>query len=170
MVKDENRYLGEWIQFHLLVGATKIVIYDDNSTVSPAVAAKGFAENVIVHKVQDLPGLPANLLGPGKHNYIQRQYWSFNHCGSSYGHGKGWLAVIDVDEYIFPCRRRHNSSSLWDAVNERLPNSSIPALKVECLKFGFNDVARPLHEHELQIEHHTQRYVRLIGLSITSGC
>ncbi len=32
IVKNEGRYLREWIEFHRLVGCTKFYIYDNNST------------------------------------------------------------------------------------------------------------------------------------------
>ena len=31
-VRNEAPYIQEWLEFHLLVGATKFVIYDDKST------------------------------------------------------------------------------------------------------------------------------------------
>jgi hypothetical protein len=31
VLRNEARYVPEWVAFHLLMGATTIVIYDDNS-------------------------------------------------------------------------------------------------------------------------------------------
>jgi hypothetical protein len=162
MVKDENRHLAEWVQFHLLLGATKVVIYDDNSTVSPAAALQNFGDSIVIHNIQSIGDPPAYLAATHDpiRPYLTRQKWAFNHCAAKYGGGEGWLAVIDTDEYIFPCRR-HVSSTLWEAFRERLSHSDAQpgavAAQVECMKFGFNDVNRTLVRGELQIESHTHR-------------
>lgn len=163
MVKDENRHLTEWVQFHLVLGATKVVLYDDNSVVSPAAALRSFGESVVIHRMRDIGDPPAYLAAhadPAR-PYLTRQQWAFNHCAANHGGGHGWLAVIDTDEYIFPCRG-DTGNSLWEAFSERVthpgarPNAT--AAKVECLKFGFNDFNRPLEPGKLQIESHTRRY------------
>lgn len=158
MVKDENKHLAEWVQFHLLVGATKIVIYDDNSTVSPREVLHSFGANVIVHDVSAIGEVPAHLLPYADRSrpYILRQIWSHIHCAKTYGGGKGWLGVFDVDEYMFPCRR-DISSSLWDAFNKRLNGTQAHAARVECLKFGFADSNQPLGPGTVQLAAHSRR-------------
>jgi hypothetical protein len=144
------------------MGATKVVVYDDGSadSNSPAKLLQPFGSSVVVNKVQDLGPIPADFwpehaVAP----FIQRMFWAYNHCGATYGGGKGWMAIMDTDEYLFPCRR-DVSSNLQEAFAERLARSSLDALgvQVECLKFGFNDVNRSLTPGELQIEFHTHRW------------
>lgn len=156
MIKDETRYLAEWIQFHLLVGATKIVIYNDNSTVDISQMVQRFGDPVIVHEVQDLEALPKELLAPGLVHHGRQQWVMKHHCAPTYGgKGRGWLAVFDVDEFIFPCR--NTGADLYSAFQQRLKDNSTVAVRLECVKFGFNDLNRTLHEGELLTEWSTRR-------------
>jgi hypothetical protein len=60
VLRNEAKYIPEWVAFHLLMGATKMVIYDDKSTdgIREAVAPFGEAVQIVdLHKdVQGVPG------------------------------------------------------------------------------------------------------------------
>lgn len=157
MFRDENSWnLVEWIQFHLLVGATKIVLYDDNSTVSPRELVQQFGDSVVLHTVFAMDDIPRKLLQPGRQQYVKRKTWVLNHCGRTYGSQQdGWLAVVDVDEFLFPCDRAAQPT-LWDAFQQDV-TPALNGTRVECLKFGFNDLGRSLKPPELQLQYHTHR-------------
>jgi hypothetical protein len=76
VLRNEARYVPEWVAFHLLMGATKIVIYDDNSTDSLGKAVAAFGDSVvIVDLYQDVTGVPGD---GGVHRVHGRQgtyYW-----------------------------------------------------------------------------------------------
>lgn len=156
MIKDETKYLMEWVQFHLMLGATKIVVYDDNSTSDIANLLRPFGERVVVHRVADLAGLPQHLTAPGLVHHGRQEWCMKHHCAPNYGgNGSGWLAVFDVDEFIFPCR--NTGANLYDAFLQRIADNNTAAVRLECLKFGFNDLSRPLRAGELVTELSTAR-------------
>ena len=68
----------------------------------------------------------------------------------------GWLAVLDVDEFIFPCARESRDYTIWDAFSAALPPGG-NAISLKCLKFGFSDFDRPLARGQLIMEHNTHR-------------
>lgn len=61
VLKNEAAYVPEFVAFHLLMGATKIVLYDDNSTdrLKEAAAPAGDAVD-IVRMVQGVDGVPGD--------------------------------------------------------------------------------------------------------------
>lgn len=60
VLRNEANYLSEWVAFHLLMGATKIVIYDDNSTDALQAAIAPYADAVNIIRLQDVPGVPGD--------------------------------------------------------------------------------------------------------------
>jgi hypothetical protein len=61
VLRNEARYVPEWVAFHLLMGATKVVIYDDNSTDSLRDAAAAFGDSVVVvDMLKDVKGVPGD--------------------------------------------------------------------------------------------------------------
>jgi Tfp pilus assembly protein PilN len=61
VLRNEARYIPEWVAFHLIMGATKIVIYDDNSTDGIREVAAPFGDAVvIVDMKKDVTGVPGD--------------------------------------------------------------------------------------------------------------
>jgi hypothetical protein len=61
VLRNEARYVPEWVAFHLLMGATKIVIYDDNSTDSLGKAVAAFGDSVVIMDLyKDVTGVPGD--------------------------------------------------------------------------------------------------------------
>ena len=88
IVKDENAYLHEWLEYHKLAGVEKFFIYDNGSrvpiaeTLAPDVASG----RVIVHYF------------PGE----ARQTEAYMNCVLHCGRTSTWVAFIDVDEFLVP--------------------------------------------------------------------
>lgn len=61
VLKNEAKYVAEWIAFHLVVGATKFVIYDDNSTDNLLEVVKPFGDAVnVINMYKDVQGAPGD--------------------------------------------------------------------------------------------------------------
>jgi hypothetical protein len=96
LFRNGARYLAEWIEFHMLVGAERFFLYDNESEDDPLdVLAPYLEEGVAV--LHEWPGsatdsyFALNLL----------QVSAYEHCISTHGAEARWLAIIDTDEFLF---------------------------------------------------------------------
>lgn len=90
LIKDENRYLREWIDWHLNTGFDHIYIYDN-----------GVKEKVI-QILYELPGEIQNKITvidwSGHHTHIQQD--AYNHFLNTYKKEVRWGLFIDSDEFV----------------------------------------------------------------------
>ena len=87
IVRDETPFLREWVDFHLLAGIERFVLYDNGSREPVARTLAPYVE----------AGLVQVLDWPGPH----RQMEAYRHCLAEYGGGFRWLAFLDADEFLF---------------------------------------------------------------------
>ncbi len=85
-VKDEARFLPEWLAHHTTMGFEHVVIYDNNSTDDLAGAVAPFVERGLV-TVVPWPTVPAS---PGAHLDFLRRF----------GPTCDWTAFFDADEFL----------------------------------------------------------------------
>lgn len=85
-VKDEARFLPEWIAHHLNLGVEHVVVYDNNSSDDLASAVAPFVERGDV-TVVDWPTVPAS---PGANVDFLRRF----------GSSTEWAAFFDADEFL----------------------------------------------------------------------
>ena len=88
IIKNESRYLAEWIDYHLLAGIDHFYLYNNGSTDSTAEVLKPYIENGTVDLI-DFPGQVKQL--PAYHDALHRY---MNECK--------YMAFIDADEFIRP--------------------------------------------------------------------
>lgn len=88
IVKDENAYIIEWINYHRKIGVERFYIYDNDSSVPLESTLKEFIKEkiVVVHKITG--------------SAVQCD--AYNLCLKNYGKQSKWIAFIDVDEFIVP--------------------------------------------------------------------
>lgn len=86
IVKNENLYINEWINFHLNLGIDKIYIYDNNTDekVSDVVNNK----NVVI--IEDYRGI--------KRNFLQLKIYTDFY--NTHRNEFDWIFFIDIDEFI----------------------------------------------------------------------
>lgn len=85
LIKDENRYLEEWIQWHLNLGFDHIYIYDNGSKESVQDIVKDNNKITVI----DWHGSFENV-----------QEDAYNHFLKHYGKETHWVNFIDSDEFI----------------------------------------------------------------------
>jgi hypothetical protein len=86
IVKDEDPYLAEFINFHLKAGVEHFYIYDNQSKVRArdVIQKAGLLEHVTVTDF------------PGKNRLVK----SYDHCLKHYGAYSKWISFLDMDEFI----------------------------------------------------------------------
>lgn len=88
LIKDENKYLREWINHHLSIGIEHFYIYDN-----------GVNENVQEYLLKMYP-IELFTFIDWHTSYKHMQIDAYNHCLKNYGNESQWIAFIDTDEFI----------------------------------------------------------------------
>jgi hypothetical protein len=118
MVKDENRYLREWVAFHRTQGFTKFFIYDNGSSIPvSSTLSKEVAEGLVNVTTW-------NDTQTGRH------VRAMNHCLNRNDLDSTWLSLIDTDEFIYGV-----NSKFIDVLRA---NEDVDAVKVKWKGFGAN--------------------------------
>ena len=112
--KNEARWIEQWLEFHLLQGVERFYLYNNNSTDDWREVLRPYIEAKIV-AVQEWPLHPA-------------QANAYNHCMRWRKNEAQWIAVIDLDEYLY-------------AIDKSLPQllenyEDAPALVVNWIMFS----------------------------------
>ena len=89
LIKDENKYLKEWIDWHLSIGINHFYIYDNASTIPVIETINSLYDDTSLFTVVDWSG-----------KYTHMQVEAYNHCLENYGSENEWIAFIDTDEFI----------------------------------------------------------------------
>lgn len=118
IVKDENDYLEEWINYHQKIGVEHFFIYDNGSKVPIRESIKtiGSTSGITVIDI------------PGKNMHVK----AYQHCLNKFGKQSTWIGFIDLDEFIVP---KTNNSNLSELLQEY---ESYGGLGVSWLIFGSN--------------------------------
>lgn len=86
--KNESPYLKEWIEYHRLVGADHIYLYNNNSDDSYRSVVSPYVDRGWVTLI-DWP-------------HDQKQMEAYIDCIKNYSHETKWLGFIDIDEFVVP--------------------------------------------------------------------
>lgn len=113
-VKDEARFMPEWISHHLQIGLEHVFIYDNNSIDGLDEALKPFTDASLVTIIK-YPIVPVS----------PSCYYDFL---NKHGHRSKWVAFLDADEFLF---ERHPGSTV-----QLLRNVRHPAVALNWRYFG----------------------------------
>ncbi len=126
IMKDEGRYLLQWLEFHLMMGVERFILYDNGSTDDTVDILEPYVHTGTVQIVE----WPHFVEGLGV------QALAYAHAIALDAGRSKWIAFIDLDEYLFcPCGRRL-PSFLQD-------HSDKPVLVVYWLVFGTSGIDVP---------------------------
>lgn len=86
--KDENDYLSEWLDYHILMGVDRFYVYDNESGISLRETLRDYIARSWV-KVIDIPGQKVQL-------------FAYDHCLQTFGANTFWMGFLDTDEFLVP--------------------------------------------------------------------
>jgi hypothetical protein len=89
IVRNEARYIGEWIEFHRLVGVERFFIYDDESSDA----------TIDIIRAHDRGDIVVNQ--GGRKGNASPQISAYRHFVEHFRNETRWVAFIDADEYLF---------------------------------------------------------------------
>lgn len=99
IIKDEHRFLKEWIDWHLNLGFDAIHLFEDKGSESHEEIVKDYS-NVFLRRYENDEGVQELLKAQGSSH---RQLVLYNWFGDKYQTQYDWVAFIDIDEFImFP--------------------------------------------------------------------
>lgn len=125
ILKDEGKYLKEWLDYHLLAGVEHFYLYDNESTDNPQEIIKPYIE----------AGLVDYFYTPGK----AMQVLVYNEAVKQFKFQCRYMAFIDLDEFIYP----KTGGSITEVVDEILSRDSNAAgLSFHMIYFGSNGQER----------------------------
>ena len=89
IAKNEDFFIKEWVEYHLLIGFEHVYIYDNNSSEPISRTLSAYVDSRLV-TVIDFP------------LDVDQQRKAYSDCLQKYGSQCKWLAFIDIDEFIVP--------------------------------------------------------------------
>ena len=95
IVKDEQRYIREWAEWHLGLGIEKIFVYEDFGSGSHADALSGI-EGVEIRPLGDV----VDEGSAKSHDFSWRQKTLYDRFLSGTGQDYDWVLLTDVDEFL----------------------------------------------------------------------
>ncbi|MEV4782055.1 glycosyltransferase family 2 protein [Burkholderia sp. LMU1-1-1.1] len=135
IVKNEARYLPEWLEYHLLLGVEHFYVYDNES------------DDNIHDALSDYDTLVTLIHWPGR---LRQQLLAYQHFFHHHAHDAQWAAVIDADEFI----RYQGPATLSSFLSEQAPD--IGGLEFPWITFGTNGHKR--RPSGLVIENYTMAH------------
>lgn len=126
IAKDEEKYIEEWVRFHIKCGFSKIILYDNESTDSTFHLAKKLGTS--------LPVIVNNW--PGKEG-VSPQRSAYNDAVQKHCQDADWVAFIDLDEYLIPWGYQSISNYLSDVPKD------VSCVCINWMTFGSGGVKDP---------------------------
>ena len=121
IMKNEEHYVEEWLNYHLLAGVEHFYIYDNDSTPE--------FKNILQ------PYIDAEIVTYIPYPGGARQNEAYNDAVKNYRFFCRYMAFIDGDEFIFP----QSNKSIIEVVDELLADKpDAAALGINRLEFGSN--------------------------------
>jgi len=110
VLRNEIRFLREWLEFHHAVGFTRVWIYDDHSTDGweSMLPAHPYVTRIPVDWKYKVPS-------DGQHKQRILQVDAYTRCLTANWNTSSLIAVMDVDEFFFPARQSWPHADLMEA-------------------------------------------------------
>lgn len=150
MLRNERRWVREWIEFNLMMGVQHFIIYDNGSTDLPLEILQYYIDEGLVTYIPwppaSVPPPPAKFRTPldewqyswfrdcletclsddwAVHRHAPCQYAAFSDAIRRTKNGTSrWLGIYDVDEYIFP-RPTSNFRSISGLLREKYRHADV---------------------------------------------
>jgi hypothetical protein len=132
IIKDEARYLAEWIEYHQLVGVDRFYIYDNESTDNIKEILDHYGDEIVYN------------YWPGR----SQQIAAYDDAVAKYKLETKWMGFIDTDEFIVPVKH----DKIMDVINEINPKWG---LGINWINYGDSHLSR--YSKDLVIERFNMR-------------
>jgi hypothetical protein len=119
-VKNEARYISEWIEFHRAVGVVHFYLYDDGCDDGTIEIAQGLLDPSML----TVTPWTGRMIDTPTQNLLNSQAIAFAHCILNFGGRYARMAFIDVDEFLLPKKGDTLDEALAGAKD--FPNISLP--------------------------------------------
>ena len=120
IVKNEEPYIREWIEYHRLAGISHIYLYDNGSTDRTAEYVRPYAEE----------GFVTMTYFPGR----GMQTAAYNDALKKYGKDCRYMAFIDADEFLFSVKPGRKLPEVVEEIMKENPKAC--GLAVNWAMFG----------------------------------
>ena len=120
IVKNEELYIREWIEYHRLAGISHIYLYDNGSTDRTAEYVRPYAEE----------GFVTMTYFPGR----GMQTAAYNDALKKYGKDCRYMAFIDADEFLFSVKPGRKLPEVVEEIMKENPKAC--GLAVNWAMFG----------------------------------
>ena len=166
MIKNEARYIREWVEFHSLLGVNRFIIFDNDSNDSPHLRLNESVADV--QMVKWPPARWADEENPHKKDceayttrtrleqfaYAACQRAAFHVCIQNERNRSRWVAAVDIDEFFLPKYDENGLHSLPDALARY---EHLDGFFPNAFTYGTSGFQYPIGENELIIETHLLR-------------
>lgn len=122
ILKNEEPYLKEWLDYHLLAGVSHFYLYDNGSTDNYAAIVRPYVE----------AGIVTSKYFPGE----SMQFAAYDDAVQNYRFYCRNMAFIDLDEFLFPKQTTEPVTATLDEIFDEFPDSSGVAINWQL--FGSN--------------------------------
>jgi len=119
-VKNEARYIEEWVRFHQAVGIRHFYIYDNGSTDDTSAVLR----NLLNEETLTIIPWAGRMRDAATSTMLNGQVIVFAHAILNFGGDYRWMAFIDVDEFLLP-KGAPTVEQALEAVGD-FPNVSLP--------------------------------------------
>ena len=142
LIKNDARYLEEWLNYHLVAGVDHFYLYDNGSSDNTREILEPYIEAELV----DYFAVSGELM----------QIPVYNDATRRFKFASRYMAFLDIDEFIFP----KTEQSISEVVDEILSQDSrIAALAINWQVFGSNNLETADFEKNV-LERFTRRAPR----------
>ena len=166
MMRNEAKYVREWVEFHSLLGVDKFFIFDNDSKDSLEAALNKTIANVSI-----IQWPPVNWKEGNPHSRACQAFmdgtnlveWALADCQLAAFHecvrnerGRSrWISTIYVDEFLLP---RYDDEMQLQTLPEALaPYDHMHGVRLNSFTYGTSHYFVPIRDDELVIETHTIR-------------
>ena len=132
IIKNEGRYLNEWIDYHLLAGIEHFYLYNNGSTDNTTEVLRPYIERGIADVI-DFPGQVRQL--PAYHASIRSHK---NECK--------YMAVIDGDEFIRPIESGRSIYDIVESIISSANDKKVVGIQIPWRTFGSSGYAQMPYE------------------------
>ena len=100
--KNENCYLAEWLNYHMLVGVDHFYLYDQDGSKEARALLEPYEKAGVVTRHEWTHYDGTRYDGPTRSFQINKNHLAFGHCARNYRSDSAWMMKIDVDEFLYP--------------------------------------------------------------------